>query len=70
MKRVNQRIGFAIGLAGARGKGPAGRLDPRLLAALIGAAFAMQVESVHAQQVPIPQTAADVTGPVPGPMTK
>ena len=30
----------------------------------------MLVGDLHAQQVPIPQTAAKVTGPAPGPMTK
>ena len=30
----------------------------------------MLAVSVHAQQVPIPQTAAEVSGPAPGPMTK
>ena len=33
-------------------------------------ALATPVVSVRAQQVPIPQTPADVTGPSPGPMTK
>jgi hypothetical protein len=30
----------------------------------------MLVGNLQAQQVPIPQTAAEVTGPAPGPMTK
>jgi hypothetical protein len=38
-----------------------------LAAALVGA---LAFTSAHAQQVPIPQTAAEVTGPAPGPMTK
>ncbi len=33
-------------------------------------ALAMLTVSVQAQQVPIPQTAAEVSGPAPGPMTK
>src|SRR5271157_4692228 len=33
-------------------------------------ALAMLVVSPQAQQVPIPQTAAEVSGPAPGPMTK
>ena len=36
----------------------------------IGAAFAMLTANVQAQQVPIPQTAAEVPGPAPGPMPK
>ena len=39
-------------------------------ACAIGIALAMPAGHVHAQQVPIPQTAAEVRGPAPGPMTK
>jgi len=39
----------------------------RVAAALVGA---LAFTSAQAQQVPIPQTAADVPGPAPGPMTK
>jgi hypothetical protein len=39
-------------------------------ACAIGAVLSMLVGSVQAQQVPIPQTAAEVPGPAPGPMTK
>ena len=35
----------------------------------IGTVLAMLVGNVQAQQVPIPQTAAEVPGPAPGPMT-
>jgi len=40
------------------------------IACAVAIAIAMLVVSVHAQQVPIPQTAAGVSGPAPGPMTK
>ena len=39
-------------------------------ACAIGAVLAMLVGNLQAQQVPIPQTAAEVPGPTPGPMTK
>ena len=39
-------------------------------ACAIGTVLAMLVGNLHAQQVPIPQTAAEVPGPTPGPMTK
>jgi hypothetical protein len=42
----------------------------KFFACVIGTALAMMVVSVQAQQVPIPQTAAEVPGPAPGPMTK
>ena len=38
-------------------------------ACVIGTVLAMLVGNLQAQQVPIPQTAAEVTGPAPGPMT-
>src|SRR5271167_4410972 len=47
------------------------RTQKLMAAALVGAiALAMLAVSVRAQQVPIPQTAAEVTGPALGPMTK
>ncbi len=39
-------------------------------ASAIGTVLAMLVGNLHAQQVPIPQTAAEVRGPALGPMTK
>jgi len=47
-------------------------IDRRSLMPLlaVGAALAMLAGQVHAQQVPIPQTAAEVSGPALGPMTK
>ena len=39
-------------------------------ACAIGIVLAMLVGNLQAQQVPIPQTAAEVPGPAPGPMTK
>src|SRR4029453_14644820 len=39
-------------------------------ACAIGTVLVMLVGNVHAQQVPLPQTAAEVRGPAPGPMTK
>ena len=39
-------------------------------ACAIGTVLAMLVGNLQAQQVPIPQTAAEVPGPTPGPMTK
>ena len=39
-------------------------------ACVIVTALAMMPVTVRAQQVPIPQTAAEVRGPAPGPMTK
>ena len=39
-------------------------------ACAIGTVLVMLVGGLHAQQVPIPQTAAQVPGPAPGPMTK
>ena len=39
-------------------------------ACAIGIVLAMLVGNLQAQQVPIPQTAAEVPGPTPGPMTK
>jgi len=36
----------------------------------IGTVLAMLAGDVRAQQVPLPQTAAEVPGPAPGPMTK
>ena len=39
-------------------------------ACAIGTVLAMLVGDLQAQQVPIPQTAAEVPGPTPGPMTK
>ena len=40
------------------------------IACAIAISLAMLTVSVQAQQVPIPQTAAEVSGPAPGPMTK
>src|SRR5271166_7180191 len=40
------------------------------LACAIAVAFALLAACVQAQQVPIPTTPAEVTGPAPGPMTK
>jgi len=40
------------------------------IACAVTIALAMSAVSVQAQQVPIPQTAAEVSGPAPGPMTK
>ena len=42
----------------------------KLTACAIGIVLSMLVGNVQAQQVPIPQTAAEVPGPAPGPMTK
>jgi len=42
----------------------------KVFASVIGVALAMMAVSVRAQQVPIPQTADQVGGPAPGPMTK
>ena len=42
---------------------------PTSMACAIGAAFGMLAVHVHAQHVPLPQTAAEVPGPAPGPMT-
>jgi len=42
----------------------------KFAACAIGVALAMLAGNVHAQQVPIPQTAAEVPGPAQGPMTK
>ena len=42
----------------------------RFTACAMGAALAMLVGDLQAQQVPIPQTAAEVPGPTLGPMTK
>ena len=39
-------------------------------ACAIGIILSMLVGNLQAQQVPIPQTAAEVPGPAPGPMTK
>ena len=39
-------------------------------ACAIATVLSIQVGHLHAQQVPIPQTAAEVPGPAPGPMTK
>jgi hypothetical protein len=39
-------------------------------ACAIGTVLALLVGNLQAQQVPIPQTAAEVPGPAPGPMTK
>ena len=39
-------------------------------ACAIGTVLSMLVGNLQAQQVPIPQTAAEVPGPAPGPMTK
>jgi hypothetical protein len=39
-------------------------------ACAVGIVLSMLVGSLQAQQVPIPQTAAEVSGPAPGPMTK
>jgi len=36
---------------------------------LVAAVLTLVAGQVQAQQVPIPQTAADVTGPAPGPVT-
>src|SRR6476620_6124913 len=41
----------------------------KFTACAVAIVLAMLVGSLHAQQVPIPQTAAEVTGPAPGPMT-
>src|SRR5271157_5459392 len=47
------------------------RTQELMAAALVGAIIlAMLALSVQAQQVPIPTTPAEVTGPAPGPMTK
>ena len=43
------------------------RTHDLIAAVLVGA---LAFTSAHAQQVPIPQTAAEVRGPAPGPMTK
>src|ERR1035438_7986544 len=43
------------------------RIHTLLTVALIGT---VTFTSAHAQQVPIPSTAAEVSGPAPGPMTK
>src|SRR5271157_1510611 len=40
------------------------------LACAIAVAFALLAACVQAQQVPIPTTPEEVTGPAPGPMTK
>jgi len=40
------------------------------VACAVGLNLAMLAANVQAQQVPIPQTAAEVPGPAPGPMTK
>jgi len=40
------------------------------LACVVAISLAMLAVTVQAQQVPIPQTAAEVSGPAPGPMTK
>jgi hypothetical protein len=40
------------------------------VACAVGVALAMVAGNVQAQQVPVPQTAAAVPGPAPGPMTK
>jgi hypothetical protein len=40
------------------------------IACAVAIVLAMLVASVQAQQVPIPQTAAEVSGPAPGPTTK
>jgi len=40
------------------------------IACAIAITLAMLAVSIQAQQVPIPQTAAEVSGPAPGPMTK
>ena len=42
----------------------------KLTACAIGTVLAMLVGNLQAQSVPIPQTAAEVPGPTPGPMTK
>src|SRR5208283_4560684 len=42
----------------------------RLGCAALLAACLFAFASVQAQQVPIPETAAEVTGPAPGPLTK
>jgi hypothetical protein len=42
----------------------------KLAACTIGTVLAMLVGKLQAQQVPIPQTAAEVPGPAPRPMTK
>jgi hypothetical protein len=42
----------------------------RFVACAVSVALAMLAGHVHAQQVPIPQTAAEVPGPAPGSMTK
>ena len=39
-------------------------------ACAIATVLSIQVGHLQAQQVPIPQTAAEVPGPAPGPMTK
>ena len=39
-------------------------------ACAIGTVLALLVGDLQAQQVPLPQTAAEVLGPTPGPMTK
>ncbi len=43
------------------------RTHDLIAAVLLGA---LAFTSAHAQQVPIPHTAAEVRGPAPGPMTK
>lgn len=47
-----------------------GKNHLKSVACVVGVALAMLAGNVHAQQVPIPQTAAEVPGPAPGPMTK
>jgi len=42
----------------------------KFAACAIGVTLAILVVNVQAQQVPIPQTAAEVSGPAPGPLTK
>ena len=49
-------------------KGPYTKL--KSTACAISAILAMLAGNLHAQQVPIPQTAAEVSGPALGPMTE
>ena len=43
---------------------------PKSIVCTIGIVLSMLAGNVQAQQVPIPQTPAEVSGPAPGTMTK
>lgn len=47
-----------------------GAKRPKSVAGAIGVVLAILVGNLNAQQVPIPQTAAEVPGPALGPMSK